>query len=102
MKLLPHWSIGELINYIFKTETRFWFQWRAAAFGIPIYRNSGLQRIQDTQILSKGVSIILPMRLLIKSRFATDYICLQSAFPFIILNKYEPFKTILGIIFGIL
>ncbi|MEN6588831.1 MAG: hypothetical protein ABFC30_04110, partial [Proteiniphilum sp.] len=39
-----------------ETEFRFWYQWRAAAFGIPIYRNSGLQRYQDTQILSQGVS----------------------------------------------
>lgn len=51
-ELLPHWSIGKLINYILETEIRYGYQWRAAAFGIPIYRDSGLQRYPDTQILS--------------------------------------------------
>jgi len=52
---LPHWSIGKLINNILETEIVFVVNGgphpSGQAFGL-----GGLQRQQNTQILSKGVS----------------------------------------------
>jgi len=51
---LPHWSIGKLINY--KIETRNVFVINGGPRLRVSFTLSGLQRWQDAQILSQGVS----------------------------------------------
>ena len=51
-ELLPHWSIGKLINKINKTETLFLILMAGRSLRDSIYSDSGLQKYRNTQILS--------------------------------------------------
>jgi len=83
IELLPHWSIGKLINYIFEPSKVLDFDGGPHPSGIRFIGTADYKENKALKSCQKEFRLIPPMRLLIKSRFATDYISLQSAFPFI-------------------
>ena len=100
-ELLPHWSFGKLINYILEPRLVFDINGGPHPSGIRFIGTVDYKDIRTLKSCHQEFRHIPPMRLLIESRFATDYIELQSAFIFFISCYYEQHQTILGVIPGL-
>ena len=81
-ELLPHWSIGKLINYIINRDSLRVLMAGRSLRDSDFGWDSGLQRYLDTQILSLGVSTYSTDAASYRKQISKQNKSSQSAFSF--------------------